>query len=178
MSAHESESESSNDGILTPCSSQSDSDVGVGLAPDYATSPGVQHQLAQLSLSPSGWQLAQKRKKKRPKTSVTALLSSNGSSYFNQFTKAGFSPEPTAPIEQEFKRLAAHMKWRKTFVKHRDECYARELEYHSCIDLAPLVALQLLCTDLGIKTPPSTITQCKKVGYKAGQQLRTNNKHD
>lgn len=173
--ANESENDCNNEGIATPTSSQSDSGVGIGTATGRADSTGLEQQLEQLCVSTDDWHIVQqpqqkkKKKKKRSKDSKS-LPAPDGSNYFGQFIKAGFRPTPTAPIEKEFKRLAAHMKWHKTFVQHRNECYAQELEHHSHADLGPLEALQTLCTDLGIKTAPSTITQCKKVQYTTRQQ--------
>lgn len=162
----ESENDSDNEVIATPTSSQGDSGIGISTATNRADSPSLEQQLEQLAISTGDQHIAQKKKKKRSKN-FKLLPALDESNYFGQFTKAGFRPNHTAPIEKEFKRLAAHMKWHKTFVQHRNECYAQELELHSHAELGPLEALQTLCTDLGIKTAPSTITQCKKVQYTA-----------
>ncbi|KAJ9623558.1 hypothetical protein H2203_005820 [Taxawa tesnikishii (nom. ined.)] len=84
-------------------------------------------------------------------------------SYFDNFPK--FKHNPTAPIAQEFGRLASEQGWKKKnrdklFHEERALCYAMEFALHFNDD-SKLANWQALCSEVGIE-PERSITKCKK----------------
>jgi len=86
--------------------------------------------------------------------------------YFDLFP--GFKANHQAPLKQEFGRLATFMHWPKKspeWQAQRLNCFSMEYvhfygEHHD----TNLQAWQDLCRDIAlVKTPPSSIVQCKKV---------------
>lgn len=95
---------------------------------------------------------------------------------------AGFTPNPNACIEEEFKRLAKHRRWRPGSDKYKEErgkCLLSEFDVHVGSTLAEgrLSSWRSLCIEVGIYQPPETIKECKKV-YGANSKLLQSPTHD
>lgn len=95
-------------------------------------------------------------------------------SYFDNFPK--FKHNPTAPIAQEFGRLASEQGWKKKnrdklFHEERALCYAMEFALHFNDD-SKLANWQALCSEVGIE-PERSITKCKKVSPRRKNQLHS-----
>ncbi|MCJ1281705.1 hypothetical protein MMC26_001027 [Xylographa opegraphella] len=91
---------------------------------------------------------------------------SQKSSYFAGFV--GFVPDPRSSLEAEFSRLVQHQQWLSGSSKHakeRRKCVLAEYDFHlGSIEVSgKLDAWQRLCKEVGIRKPPASITQCKKV---------------
>ncbi|KAI9835323.1 MAG: hypothetical protein M1819_002467 [Sarea resinae] len=85
-------------------------------------------------------------------------------SFFETFAK--FEPDPTASLEDEFKRLALQRNWvpgKKAFRKNRALCYSAEFATHYGSDASKLETWQGLCREVQIKEIPASIKKCKKV---------------
>ncbi|PSN59007.1 hypothetical protein BS50DRAFT_509359 [Corynespora cassiicola Philippines] len=83
--------------------------------------------------------------------------------FFGKFP--GFEPDPSAPVSNEFFRLARHMRWRpgsKRFSKMRAECFRSEFAVYFGNDASRLQNWQSLCLELGIRENIGSITQCRK----------------
>ena len=89
------------------------------------------------------------------------------SNYFTKFHD--FNPDPSAPILQEFKRLAEIRNWNgKKYKKEKSKCLLDEYGlYHATLTLGTrseqLEKARALCSDLGIEPAPASITACKEV---------------
>ena len=84
--------------------------------------------------------------------------------FFDEFP--GFEPDPTAPIELEYTRLARHMRWKpksKAWKTTRDRYYSSEFIANYGNDASRLQTWQSLCEEVRIKRTTESITQCKKV---------------
>lgn len=89
-------------------------------------------------------------------------------SFFDEFPD--FIPNPSAPISQEFARLAAQRKWKRGSKSKKYEinwrkCVTMEFENSYGRGFSKLESWQNLCVDVGID-PLSSITECKEVSNK------------
>lgn len=86
--------------------------------------------------------------------------------YFDRFP--GFEPDPHRSLNEEFQRLARFQRWNR-----KSDRYARErrnfllAEFDQHLGLTErskkLEDWQALCKELGVKSIPNSIRQCKKV---------------
>lgn len=85
-----------------------------------------------------------------------------------------FTPNPTAPIQREYHRLACQMHWsKKVYKRNRAACYSAELASHwedLCGDEGgyegydtKLECWQSLCEELGVLGKQGSITRCREV---------------
>ena len=90
------------------------------------------------------------------------------SNFFLAF--AGFVPNPRAPVDDEFNRLANFMQWKSknskhksnTYWKMRGQCLLQECNAQFGSD-SKLATWQDLCIELGVEPVPNSIKQCKLV---------------
>lgn len=90
-------------------------------------------------------------------------MSTPRKSYFARHTD--FEHDESAPLAQEFERLARLRNWRpgsKRYKQEKSRCIAEEFHHQFGRDDNKLNGWQTLCRDVGIE-PPKSITQCKKV---------------
>jgi hypothetical protein len=88
------------------------------------------------------------------------IMSSFWDGYYPDFTR-----NLNAPIHAEFARLAAHKGWTigsKRYRKAYSRCMREEFTRHYGSDEEYLEGWRMLCSDVGIRDVPNTITQCKK----------------
>jgi hypothetical protein len=84
--------------------------------------------------------------------------------FFSGF--AGFVHDDTAPISQEFERLALEQGWvakSRPYRAFREECLRTEFEGHFGSNAHDLANWQALCAELGADEIPASKTQAKKV---------------
>ncbi|KAJ7742038.1 hypothetical protein B0H16DRAFT_1423546 [Mycena metata] len=77
-----------------------------------------------------------------------------------------FVHNSTAPLQKEFKLLAAQCSWKVDGAQYRREwarCGREEFTRHFGSDDKGLDGWQGLCATVGIEEIPDSITQCKKV---------------
>ncbi|KAK4979593.1 hypothetical protein LTR66_010429 [Elasticomyces elasticus] len=79
-----------------------------------------------------------------------------------------FTPHPTAPLSQEFARLAQHMGWRKgshEWRANKRRAYLQEFARHWGEDASRLDVWRRLCADVGVvegEAGLGSVTKCKK----------------
>jgi hypothetical protein len=92
------------------------------------------------------------------------MAASPRASFFAEF--AGFVPDHSAHITDEFARLAKHRNWAfrsKNYKRQWNRCMRAEFQTaYTNVNLSRLQSWQNLCLELGLEAAPS-ITQCKKV---------------
>jgi len=92
--------------------------------------------------------------------------------FFDQFL--GFVPDPSAPVEDEYARLAHYMRWKpksKIWKTNRDRCFNSEFVTHYGNDAGRLQNWQSLCQEVRVKRTTESITQCKKACSLEGYML-------
>lgn len=98
-------------------------------------------------------------------------MASHPPPFFERFP--GFRPNPSAPVSDEFSRLASHMNWNTKSKKYREmwlKCIYLEFHRHYGNESSLLEPWQRLCRELQIEAFQS-ISQCKTV--KSGRLVRT-----
>jgi hypothetical protein len=84
------------------------------------------------------------------------------STYWNAYPD--FLHNPAEPLQQEFKLLAAHRGWTGAEYKREwERCGREEFSHHFGRDDNRLAGWQAMCSTVGVKMVPDSITQCKKV---------------
>lgn len=85
--------------------------------------------------------------------------------YFDMFPS--FTPKNTAPLREEFDRLAASQQWPKNSQIHRNQftrCCSDEFRHFYGDNTSRLEAWQSIFTDItGVTPPPPSKNQCRKV---------------
>jgi hypothetical protein len=95
----------------------------------------------------------------------------NISPYWLKFP--GFIPNPTATFQNELARLAKHEEWtNKTKRKQQVKALSAEVAHHYGTHMNKLDRWQQLCEDVGIDVVPTSIRQCRKVGFTTGDLRR------
>ncbi|KAJ7232433.1 hypothetical protein B0H12DRAFT_1028383 [Mycena haematopus] len=77
-----------------------------------------------------------------------------------------FVHNPTAPLHQEFKRLAEQCGWSRKGTQYKREwerCGREEFSHHFGRDDNRLAGWQAMCATAGVKEAPESIKQCKQV---------------
>lgn len=88
--------------------------------------------------------------------------SSTAGSWFLKFPP--FVYDRTAPLENNFYRLAAERKWGRELMRKRwAQCQMEEFGNAYGTDTTKLEAWQSLCREVHIEEPMTSITQCRKV---------------
>lgn len=83
-------------------------------------------------------------------------------SYFDQF--AGFTPNPKAKFDTQFKSLAKFKQWSKAeAAKERTAAILFEFDSLWGTDTSKLDKWQALCEEVGLGNVPGSIKQCKQV---------------
>lgn len=92
------------------------------------------------------------------------------SSYWSSFSD--FDHNPTAPVRDEFQRLAKLKGWmgkgkKKTNRRHEEwgQCFQSEFEKYYGDDTSSLAGWQTLCREVGLDVIPESVTKCKRVSY-------------
>ncbi|KAJ7115263.1 hypothetical protein C8R44DRAFT_709707 [Mycena epipterygia] len=86
------------------------------------------------------------------------------STYWNSYPN--FLHNPTAPLQQEFKLLAAQHGWTvggSQYKKEWERCGRDEFSHYFGVDESQLSGWQAMCVLVGSDPVPDSITQCKKV---------------
>jgi hypothetical protein len=97
------------------------------------------------------------------KTKSKAIASPlpNVSSFWRKFPD--FTPDPTAPLQSEIRRLAHQKGWNsEKKSRYQAEAVVAEISFQHN-DLSDLEQWQMLCKEVGIADELVSITQCKKV---------------
>ncbi|KAJ6505844.1 hypothetical protein C8R47DRAFT_1006339 [Mycena vitilis] len=75
-----------------------------------------------------------------------------------------FLHNPTAPLRQEFRLLAAQRGWTgKQYKREWERCARDEFSHHFGRDEGRLAGWQALCTTVGVDDVPESIKRCKQV---------------
>ena len=99
-----------------------------------------------------------KKKKKKDNNEDTPTAGS----WFIKFHP--FVYDHTAPLEDNFYRLAAERKWGEKLTRKRwAQCQIEEFGNAYGTDTTKLEAWQSLCREVRIEGPMTSITQCRKV---------------
>ncbi|KAJ7448679.1 hypothetical protein B0H11DRAFT_2202355 [Mycena galericulata] len=86
------------------------------------------------------------------------------STYWNAYPD--FSHDGTAPLRQEFNRLAAYCGWRVGRAKYKrewEQCALKEFSYQFGHDDSRLAGWQAMCAFVRVKNVPDSIKKCKEV---------------
>jgi hypothetical protein len=92
------------------------------------------------------------------------------SSYWDSYPD--FDHNPTAPVRDEFQRLAKLTGWmgkgkakKATCREEWGRCFQSEFEKYYGTDTSSLVGWQTLCREVGLNIIPESVTKCKRVSY-------------
>ncbi|KAJ7691329.1 hypothetical protein B0H17DRAFT_935150 [Mycena rosella] len=86
------------------------------------------------------------------------------SAYWNSYPN--FAHNPTTPLRQEFKRLAAHEGWEvggSRYKKEWERCGRDEFSHQFGSEDSQLSGWQAMCVLVRVEDVPDSITQCRKV---------------
>jgi hypothetical protein len=101
---------------------------------------------------------------------ATITAASNHCHFWSQFP--GFIPDPTAPLQEDFARLASHMRWGAAARrKHLADAIRAEISFHySGTDR--LAYWQSVCKEVGVGKNLKSIADCKKVRVRPRSRTR------
>ena len=87
-----------------------------------------------------------------------------------------FVPNPHAPLQDEFNRLAEERNWKPDGSRYRKEwrhCVEDSFTAYFGSDVSSLAAWQALCIKVGIADIPASITGCRKVSVAGLIRMRS-----
>jgi hypothetical protein len=100
----------------------------------------------------------------------TLTAASNHCHFWSQFP--GFIPDPTAPLQEDFARLASHMRWGVVARrKHLADAIKAEISFHYN-GADRLAYWQSVCKEVGVGKNPRSIADCKKVRVRPRSRTR------